>query len=152
VHTGPKGENRPAGVIGNTTMTTNKTRFAARTKVPVEKTKVEMERLLKRYGAKGFASAWQGDAARIEFIACDRHIRFTVVVPEQEQAARQKWRALLLLVKAKLEAVDAKIATFEEAFVAYIVMPDGKTVWEATREPIKLAYEGKTVALLEHAK
>jgi hypothetical protein len=27
-----------------------------------------------------------------------------------------------------------------------------RTVWEATREPIKLAYEGKTVALLEHAK
>jgi hypothetical protein len=71
-------------------------------------------------------------------------------VPSQEQAARQKWRALLLLVKAKLEAVDANIATFEEAFVGDIVMPDtDKTVWEMAREPIKLAYEtGEPVALL----
>jgi hypothetical protein len=122
--------------------------FAARTKVPVEQTRLDIERLVKRYGASGFASGWQEDTARIQFVACNRHIRFTVIVPQQEQAARQKWRALLLLVKAKLEAVDAKIATFEEVFVGDIVMPDGRTVWEATREPIKLAYEGKTVALL----
>ena len=72
-------------------------KFAARTKVPVEKTKVEIERLVKRYGARGFVAGWQGDAARIEFLAHDRHIRFTVMVPEQPQAARQKWRALLRL-------------------------------------------------------
>ena len=125
-------------------------KFAARTKAPVEKTKVEIERLVRRYGAKGFVAGWQGDAARIEFLAHDRRIRFSVLVPEQPQAARQKRRALLLLVKAKLEAVDARIATFEEAFVGDIVMPDtGKTVWEMAREPIKLAYDtGKPVALL----
>jgi hypothetical protein len=124
-------------------------KFAARTKVPIEKTKVEIERLVKRYGVKGFVAGWQGDSARIEFLAHDRHIRLTVVAPLQEQAARQKWRALLLLVKAKLEAVDANIATFEEAFVGDIVMPDERTVWESAREPIKLAYEtGKPVALL----
>jgi hypothetical protein len=119
--------------------------YAARTKVPVEKTRSEIERLVKRYGASGFVSGWQGLTARLEFICQNRHIRFTVRVPEQEQAARQKWRSLLLLVKAKLEAVDAKIATFEEAFVGDIVMPDGRTVWEAAREPINT---GKPVALL----
>lgn len=125
------------------------TKFAARTRVPVEKTRVEIEHLVKRYGAAGFVSGWQGSTARIEFIAQNRHIRFTVSVPEQEQAARQKWRALKLLVKAKLEAVDAKIVTFEEAFVGDIVMPDGRTVWETTREPIKLAYStGKPAQLL----
>ncbi len=124
-------------------------RFAARTRVPVEKTRLDIERLVKRYGAAGFGSGWQGSTARIEFVCQNRHIRFTVQVPEQEQAARQKWRALLLLVKAKLEAVDAKIASFEEAFVGDIVMPDGRTVWESTREPIKLAYEtGKPTLLL----
>jgi hypothetical protein len=123
--------------------------YAQRTRVPVEKTKAEIERLLKRYGAKGFATGWQGDMARLEFLAHDRHIRFTVMVPQQEQAARQKWRALLLLVKAKLEAVDAKIATLEQAFVGDIVLPDGRTVWESARESIKLAYEsGKPVHLL----
>jgi hypothetical protein len=76
----------------------------------------------------------------------------TVVVPDAEQAARQKWRALLLLVKAKLGAVDAKIAAFEEAFVGDIVMPEtGRTVWESVREPIALAYQGsgKDVKLLQ---
>jgi hypothetical protein len=125
------------------------TRYAARTTVPVEKTKSEIEKLVRRYGAKGFVGGWQNDMARIEFIAHGRHIRFSVVVPANAQAERQKWRSLLLLVKAKLEAVDAKIATFEEAFVGDIVMPDGRTVWESAREPIKLAYEGgKPVALL----
>ena len=32
-------------------------RFASRTKVPVEKTRLDIERLAKHYGAKGFASA-----------------------------------------------------------------------------------------------
>jgi hypothetical protein len=123
-------------------------KFAARTTVSVEKTKSEIERLVKRYGAKGFASAWQNDSARLEFLARDRHIRITVFVPPQAQAERQKWRSLLLVIKAKLESVDAKIATFEEAFATDIVMPSGKTVWEEIREPIKLAYEGKAVALL----
>jgi hypothetical protein len=118
--------------------------FAARTRVPIDKTKADIERLVKRYGAKGFASGWHNDAARIEFVCHNRHIRFTVVVPQGEQAARQKWRALLLLVKAKLEAVDAKIASFEEVFVGEIVMPGtGKTIWETVREPIRLNYEGK---------
>ena len=123
--------------------------YAAKTRVPIEQTRTEIERLVRRYGANGFVSGWQGQVARIEFLCKERHIRFSVMVPEQPQASRQKWRALLLLVKAKLEAVDAGIATFEQAFVGDIVMPStNKTVWEETRGPIKLGYEGKSVALL----
>lgn len=117
--------------------------YARYTRVPPEKTRAEIERTVKRYGAKGFVSGWQGDRVRIEFLCRDRHIRMTMIEPEAEQPKRSKWRSLLLLVKAKLEAVDAKITTFEEAFLADIVMPDGRTVWEATREPIKIAYERK---------
>jgi hypothetical protein len=125
-------------------------KFAAKTKVPADRTRLDIERLVRRYGAKGCSAGWRDKTARIEFLWADRHIRLRVVVPDNPQAARQKWRALLLLVKAKLESVDADIATFEEAFVGDIVMPDtGKTVWEMAREPIKLAYEtGKPVALL----
>jgi hypothetical protein len=116
--------------------------YASRTKVPVEKTRTDIERLVRKYGAKGFASAWQGQSARVEFLCNDRHIRLTVVVPASAEREREKWRAMFLLVKAKLVAVDAKIATFEEAFFADIVMPEtGKTVWETAREPLKLAYE-----------
>ena len=98
----------------------------------------------------GFVSGWQGrERARVEFLCASRHIRLTVTIPENPQAARQKWRALLLVLKAKLESVDAKIATFEQAFVGDIVLPEtGKTVWETVREPIKLNYEGKPMPLL----
>lgn len=124
-------------------------RFAARTRVPVDKSKVEIERLVVKYGAKGYVSGWQGTTARIEFLIANRHIRISVAVPSSEQAARQRWRALLLVIKAKLESVAAGIATFDEAFAADIVMPDGRTVWESIREPIKLAYEKREpVALL----
>ena len=44
------------------------------------------------------------------------------------QAVRQRWRALLLVIKAKLEAVDAGISTLEEEFLAATVLPDNRTV------------------------
>jgi hypothetical protein len=45
-----------------------------------------------------------------------------------EQACRQRWRALNLVVKAKLEAVESGIATFEDEFLAYTMLPGGATV------------------------
>jgi hypothetical protein len=123
--------------------------YAVDTKVPVERTKAEIEKLVKKYGAKGFAVGWHDERAQISFVAHERHIRFTIVVPQGAQLARSRWRTLLLLVKAKLEAVEAKVVTFEEAFVGDIVMPDtGRTVWEMTREQIKLGYAGKPTPLL----
>lgn len=124
--------------------------FAARTKVPVEKTRMEIEGLVRKYGAKGFVAGWHGSAARIEFLCADRHIRLSVVVSDSDRTAPQKWRTLLLMVKAKLAAVEAKVVTFEQAFIGDIVLPEtGKTVWETAREPIRLAYEGKSINLLE---
>jgi hypothetical protein len=124
--------------------------YAVRTRVPVDKTRMEIERTVRKYGAKGFASGWHEGTARVQFFAHNRHVRFTVVALGDTQEARVKWRALLLLVKAKLVAVDAKVSTFEEAFVGDIVLPEtGKTVWESVREPLKLAYEtNKNVPLL----
>jgi hypothetical protein len=122
--------------------------YATRTKVAVEDTKFHIERLVTKYGAKGFVAGWQGSQARVEFLVQGRHIRLIMVVPDNAQAARSRWRALYLVVKAKLESVEAKISTFEQAFAADIVMPSGKTVWEEIREPIQLAYEGKPAPLL----
>ncbi len=55
--------------------------------------------------------------------------------PEQcraawEQACRQRWRALALAIKAKLEAVESGISQFEEEFMANIVMDNGMTIGE----------------------
>ena len=155
-------------------------KFASKTEVPVEKSKMEIEGIVRRYGADGFMSGWNNEKATVQFQCQGRHIRFVMTLPARdekrfteyrlqggllrrrepgvalnlwEQACRQKWRALLLLVKAKLEAVDAGIATFEEAFFSDIVLPDGRTVYETAREPLALAYSsGKSVPMLPGVK
>jgi len=68
--------------------------------------------------------------------------------PEQaqaawEQAGRQRWRALALAVKAKLEAVESRITTFEDEFMAHIVMPNGQTLGQIMPEQIAIAYSEK---------
>lgn len=129
-------------------------RFAASTKVGVDQTRVEIERTLSRYGATAFAYMSQTGKAIIAFEAQKRHIKITVPLPpgdsdKEKQQARQRWRALLLVIKAKLESVEIGIETLEEAFYANIVMPNGQTIYEATREHVAIAYQtGKVQSLL----
>ena len=54
---------------------------------------------------------------------------------------RQRWRALALVIKAKLEAVEAGIVTFEEEFAMHMVLPNGQTVGEWVVPQINQAYE-----------
>lgn len=56
-----------------------------------------------------------------------------------------RWRTLLLCLKAKLESVESGIETFEDAFLAQIVMPDGGTVAEHVRPRIAEAYAANTM-------
>lgn len=129
-------------------------RFAASTRVSVEQTRTEIERTLSRYGATAFAYMSQSGRAIIAFEAAKRHIKITVPLPKgdsdkEKQDGRQRWRALLLVIKAKLESVESGIETLEEAFYANIVMPDGRTIYEATREHVAIAYDsGKVQNLL----
>lgn len=148
-------------------------RFAQETTVPVEKTKAEIESLVTRYGATGFRSGWSGDISQVEFAAKERVIRFTLPLPSRddkafrtskagnpifdqskrlklwEQACRQRWRALLLAIKAKLEAVSIGISEFEAEFLANIVDPiTGRTVGESVRPMIAARYEGRDVPLI----
>lgn len=45
-----------------------------------------------------------------------------------EQACRSRWRAILLILKAKFEAIDAGISSLDREFLADVVMADGQTV------------------------
>ena len=122
------------------------TRYAKQTTVPVSRTKDEIERTLTRYGAVAFVSGWnENGEAMIGFKMQDRSVRFimpsqpeSVLVSERQRAQeeRSSWRALLLLVKAKLEAVDAGFTVFEEEFLPHIVTDTGETVYERLREQI----------------
>jgi hypothetical protein len=66
-----------------------------------------------------------------------------------EQACRQRWRALALVIKAKLEAVESGITTFEEEFLAHISLPGGGTVGDFMLPQVEVAYDtGKMPGLL----
>lgn len=128
-------------------------RFAAQTRVPVDQTRVEIERTLSRYGANAFGYMSAPGKAIIAFEAGKRHIKITVPMPvgdseKDRKAARQRCRALALVIKAKLESVESGIETLEQAFYANIVMPDGRTIYEVTREHVALAYESGQVQKL----
>jgi hypothetical protein len=111
--------------------------YAAHTKVPVERTKTEIEATLARYGADRFMYFAEASKAIIVFEIQDRRVRFDLPLKEGNTESAQKhrrvrWRALLLCIKAKLESVASSIETFEEAFLAHVVMPDGQTVYQHT--------------------
>ena len=127
------------------------TRFAETTKVPVDRTKAEIEQALKRYGADQFISGWEHGRAMLGFRAQNRMIRFELVLPAPDprrqtkidQQTRQRWRALLLVIKAKLEAVESNISTFETEFLAHIVLPNNQTVGQALAPQLAQMYQTK---------
>jgi hypothetical protein len=145
--------------------------YAAATKVSVEKSRGEIEQILTRWGATSFAYGWQGERAAISFTVNDRQVRFELPLPqpgerrfthtatgqrrapaaaqkEWEQGVRQRWRALVLAIKAKLEAVESGISSFEDEFLAWIVLPGGTTVADHVQPSIAQAYETGVVAPL----
>ncbi|MCP4304249.1 MAG: hypothetical protein GY788_05065, partial [bacterium] len=127
--------------------------YAERTKVPVDRSRAEIEQTLKRYGATSFAYFSEATRAIVVFEANGRRIRFDLPLPDGDnnktgQVVRQRWRALLLCIKAKLESVESNIETFEEAFLAHVVMPDGVTVGQHTAERIANAYAGEAMTPL----
>jgi hypothetical protein len=139
-------------------------RYAADTSVSPEKSRNEIEQTLRRYGATSFAYGWEGTNAMIAFEANDRRIRFVLPLPSQtdkrftqsptgrkrsvpqsmaawDQACRSSWRALALVIKAKLEAVEVGIVSFEDEFAANILLPNGMSVGDWLRPQIQRAYE-----------
>lgn len=131
--------------------------YAESTSVPVDRSRAEIERLLTKYGATDFGYIQRGDGAHLMFRANDRNVMFRVGYPKagerrprnsrtsaevlREREIRRRWRALGLVIKAKLESVASGIEVFEDAFLAQIVLPGGKTVGDEVRGNIATAYE-----------
>lgn len=137
-------------------------RYAEGTTVSVEKTQGEIVQLLKRYKASAHGFMTEGQKATVAFQFDDIRIRFMLFVPTAEdpkfnkyargyrntpsrrqdlaaQEERRLWRSLLLVIKAKLESVDAGIETVEEAFLAQTVLPNDMTLAQFHREALKPA-------------
>jgi len=145
-------------------------RYAERTEVTADHSISEIRRVLTRYGAGQFAYMEDAKRAAVAFNANGRSIRFVLPMPGMDEASktpkgrrrkgtvieqahaqeiRRRWRALALSIKAKLETVQSGIAEFETEFMAYMVLPNGKTVAENILPEIARAYEtGKMPKLL----
>ncbi|HEY5857771.1 MAG TPA: hypothetical protein VIW24_27975 [Aldersonia sp.] len=147
-------------------------KYAAATDVAADRSRGEIERTLQRYGARGFMYGWDETRAVVGFVIHDRQVRFVLPLPDRadaefsrtptgrertanaaqdayDQAVRQRWRALALVLKAKLEAVETGLVTFEQEFLAYLVLPSGETVGDAVMPRVAEAYRtGTTPPLL----
>ncbi len=60
-------------------------RYAENTKVPVDRSRAEIERTLERYGADAFAYATTADRAMVEFSAHNRRVRFLLPLPDASE-------------------------------------------------------------------
>ena len=142
------------------------TTYAVNTIVAPEKTRAEIERVVTRYGATKFVSGWEESGAAVLFEMRGRRVRFSLPLPDKsderfltghgrrqrtfaerqkayDQHVRSAWRALYLVIKAKLEAVESGIGVFESEFLANIVLPGtGETFGEWAIPKIAAAYNG----------
>ncbi len=130
--------------------------YAKTTTVSPEKSRMEIEQTLTRYGAERFMYATEPGRALVMFEIKGRTVRFVIPIPagsefryyrrtnahndterteKQQQEAwaqevRRRWRALCLCIKARLEGVESGIETIEEAFLAHMVLEDGRSFAE----------------------
>lgn len=137
-------------------------RYAAHTSVPVNRSKDEIEKILMRYGADQFVYGRDGSIAMVGFRYQRKSVKLELRLPdpkdfentpkgrkraleigrkEWELACRQQWRALALIIKAKLEGIESGISTFEKEFLAFICLPDGQTVGDVAIPKINKAIE-----------
>ncbi len=104
--------------------------YASKTTVPAERSRAEVEKLLYRYGADRFGYMNVRNRVEIAFMIDGRAIKMELPFadPDDRQDVNRRWRCLLLVLKAKLVAVEDGISTIEREFLADMVMADGRSV------------------------
>ncbi len=123
--------------------------YAENTSVSVEKSQMEVTGILRKYGAKKFGTMEDEEQAYLMFEFKGLSVQMIVPLPSikefmkteagrpralnvaedaRSQVIRQRWRTLVLAVKAKLEAVQIGISTVEKEFMAFVMMPDGRAL------------------------
>lgn len=122
-------------------------RYAEGTKVPISRTKTEIEKLLRKHGAGQFIFGFDDRTGTnvVGFTVMGRQYRLFVYDDEDDRETRRRWRALLLILKAKLEISASGDSTIEKEFLADAVLPSGQTVESWLGPQLKEAYETGTV-------
>lgn len=111
-------------------------RYAEDTEVPVARSKLEIDALLRTHGAKAIATIWDSDRYALMFEMRGRRVRLDLRAPDPkefsstrafEKEERRRWRVMLVTLKMKLEVVASGDTDFDAEFLAYLVLPDGRT-------------------------
>jgi hypothetical protein len=146
-------------------------RYAEGTEISADRSLAEIRKILRGYGADSFLFGEDPHRAYIAFVADGRQVRITLPMPdpkdpaftqtptrrqrgadaaaaEYDKAVRRLYRVIALMVKAKLEAVTSGAVTFEAEFLAYVVLPDGRTVGETVAGGVDEAYRTNDVPAL----
>lgn len=137
--------------------------YAKGTQVSIARSKEELERTLRNRGASGFMAGWEdgNEFHVVAFKLAERLIRLTVprswpddhkrtptglvrtdtaATKAAEDEERRRWRSLLLVIKARLVAVDDGVETLETAFLPWVVLPGGQTIAEWIGPQLDVAY------------
>ncbi len=124
-------------------------RFAEDTKVPVSRSTEELTAVLRKAGADQIAVFESAAQSAVGFTLGGRMYRLSAKVnpkaPNPGQDERRAWRLLLLLAKAKLEAVADGATTVEREFLADMILPDGQTMGAWAAPQLALAYQTKAM-------
>lgn len=141
-------------------------RYAADTTVPVERTQAEIGTLLAKHGATARASGVDDTTGRatVIFALAGRRIRVeaplhptteatprgwwgwteakkrTWTASNRQQRERATWRGILLLLRAKLEAVEGGYSTVDREFLADVLLPGGRSVGQMVSAVVETAY------------
>lgn len=158
---------------------TKRAGYAAGTEVPVERSRAELDGILERFGAEEFGYHSNRERALVGFLYRGYRVQLEVRFPDPEdreiatvrtgkgstrrrrtesqvaarveQVKREKWRALVFLVKAKLVAIEEGASSFEAEFLPYLVVDGGaRTILEAM-EPQLETIRAAGMQLPEHA-
>jgi hypothetical protein len=134
-------------------------RYAEGTAVTPERSRDELYRTLKRYGATE-TLVYEGEALlRVGFAYRDRKIAVPFALPRRrdfrtaagyDREVRRRWRVLLLLIKGRLESVAEGAEDVDEAFMPYVMLPgSGGIVADEVKPRMAEAYRtGKAPELL----
>lgn len=141
-------------------------KYAKDTAVTPARSLQEIKDTIDRYGGVNFLYFDGTEKVVVMFEMEGRRVRFVLPLPDKsseafiqrgknqhstgsigtfsadkyQQGVRQRWRALGLSIKAKLESVECGIETFEEAFLAHIMLPNGQNVGEWMSPQLQEAY------------
>lgn len=132
-------------------------RYAEGTSVTVAQSQADVQQLLTRRGADQVITGWDAtEGAMVMFRIQGFHARLAVPKPSLDKLRRdhprsdpkdleraeerRMWRALLLLVKAKLEAVEAGLTTVQREFLADALLVDGTRFEEWAAPQLKEMY------------